>query len=295
MTGVKFAIGDPGRAAAEVPEGGLPSRVGLPDVEFSAAALPGMRVRAASVRGVLHRARETSRQDAFGLGQAVDGDGVTWLVAVVCDGVGQFGRSAEAASATSRRLAELGMAGQPWPSAFATANEELAKMAQEARAEGPETDASGMATTAVAASVRPDADGWAGEVAWVGDSTLWHLSLEGCWTLVSSSPGESGESDDSGYYSSAVRPLPSADGRCTCQEFRVGPGTLFLMTDGVANPLRWSADVQQALAQWWALPPDPFAFAAQVGFARKTHMDDRTVVGIWHDSGETDDSAEKRA
>jgi hypothetical protein len=28
-------------------------------------------------------------------------------------------------------------------------------------------------------------------------------------------------------------------------------------------------------------PPDPYTFAAQVGFARKSHIDDRTVVGIW--------------
>jgi hypothetical protein len=239
----------------------------------------------------LHRARQTSRQDAFALGQAAGADDVTWLIAVVCDGVGQFGRSAEAANAVSWRLAELGVEGQPWPVAFMTANEELAKMAEEARAEGPEGDASAMATTAVAASVRRDADGWAGEVAWVGDSTLWHLSLESRWTLISHSTRD----DNADYHSSAVRPLPSSDGECTCREFRTGPGALFAMTDGVANPLQWSGDVQVTLAQWWARPPDPFTFAAQVGFARKTHVDDRTVVGIWTDPGETDDGSESLA
>jgi hypothetical protein len=56
----------------------------------------------------------------------------------------------------------------------------------------------------------------------------------------------------------------------------------------VSNPLKWSHDVQEVLAGWWMQPPDPFTFAAQVGFARKSHMDDRTVVGIWpdHTSGE---------
>jgi hypothetical protein len=292
MMGVEFSIGDPGRAAAEVPEGGLPSRVGSADVEFSAAALPGMRIRAASSRGVLHRATGTSRQDAFGLGQVVESDGGSRLIAVVCDGVGQYGRSAEAALATSWRLAELGIEGQPWPAAFAIANEELAKMAAEARLEGPDDDANGMATTAVAVSVRRDGDGWAGEVAWVGDSTLWHLSPESCWSLISDSPGEDDEAD---YHSSAVRPLPSPDGGCTCREFRAGPGALFVMTDGVANPLLWSDDVQETLALWWSRSPDPFTFAAQVGFARKGHMDDRTVIGIWPDPGGTDDSAENRA
>jgi hypothetical protein len=57
------------------------------------------------------------------------------------------------------------------------------------------------------------------------------------------------------------------------------------MSDGVGNPLRWSEDVQNALADWWREPPDPFRFAGQVSFARQTHLDDRTVVGIWPDEG----------
>jgi hypothetical protein len=55
------------------------------------------------------------------------------------------------------------------------------------------------------------------------------------------------------------------------------------MTDGVGNPLAWSAEVRDTLARWWTRPPDPLGFAAQVGFARKSHIDDRTVVGIWPD------------
>jgi len=55
------------------------------------------------------------------------------------------------------------------------------------------------------------------------------------------------------------------------------------MTDGVGVPLELAAEVRDTLAQWWASPPDVFTFARQVGFARKTHMDDRTVVGIWFD------------
>ena len=253
-----------------------------------------MRIRAASSRGILHRARQTSRQDAFALGQVADADEVTWLIAVVCDGVGQFGRSAEAANAVSWRLAELGVEGQPWPAAFLTANEELAEMAEKAQAEGSDGDADGMATTAVAVSVRRDEDGWAGEVAWVGDSTLWHLNLESRWTLISHS-ARIDDDDDDVYHSSAVQPLPTSVGECTCREFRAGPGALFVMTDGIANPLKWSDDVQTTLAEWWARPPDPLTFAAQVGFARKTHMDDRTVIGIWPDPGKADDDTENLA
>ena len=42
-------------------------------------------------------------------------------------------------------------------------------------------------------------------------------------------------------------------------------------------------------------PPDPFTFAAQVGFARKSHMDDRTVVGIWPSPGEADEGKESES
>ena len=79
------------------------------------------------------------------------------------------------------------------------------------------------------------------------------------------------------------------------REFRVGPGALFVMTDGVANPLKWSSDVQEALAGWWTQPPDPFTFAAQVAFARKSHMDDRTVIGIWPSPGDADEGKESEA
>ena len=282
--GAFFAIGDPGRAARELPDGVPAARIGPADVELSAVSLPGMLVRGASVRGLQHRARGTVRQDAFALSHRADGDE---LVAVVCDGVGSFGRSDEAAVLVSRCLAELGGGGLPWPVAVTRANEELRKFAREA-ASPADSHADGMATTAVAVTVRRDAGRWTGEAAWVGDSTLWHLSSTGQWTLLTGSRLTGAEAD---YHSTGVKPLPSADGACTWCGFQLADGALFVMTDGVANPLQWSRDVRNALADWWLRPPDPFTFAAQVGFARKSHLDDRTVVGIWADGG---DQAEDR-
>jgi hypothetical protein len=268
------AIGNPGRAAAEVPDGPPPAAVGPSDIELSAASLPGMRIRAASVRGVQHRAQHTVRQDAFALGQAADG---AVAIAAVCDGVGSLERSEYAATLVSRRLAEYRAVGTPWPDTFAAVNTELAKVAAEFEATG----IGAMATTAVAVSVSWSDGWWIGEVAWVGDSPLWHLGDDGVWQPVSLAVEPGGQ----GYHSSGVRPMPTADGSCSWCSFRCRGGALFAMTDGVANPLAWAADVQDALANWWARPPDPLTFAAQVGFARKAHIDDRTVVGIWPDGG----------
>jgi hypothetical protein len=265
-------IGDPGRAALEIPDGPPPAAVGPSDIELSAAGLPGIRIRAASTRGLQHRAEHTLRQDSFSLGQAAGG----FAVAVVCDGVGSLDRSDYAACFVSERLAGLGAAGAPWPVAFASVNTDLAKAAAEAEATG----FGAMATTAVAVRVTWSAGLWQGEVAWVGDSPLWHLGDDARWRPVTLEADTSGAG---GYHSSGVRPMPTPDGACSWASFRLSGGALFAMTDGVGNPLAWSAEVRETLARWWARPPDPLTFAAQVGFARKAHIDDRTVVGIWPD------------
>jgi hypothetical protein len=267
----------------ELPAGPPGTPIGQADTELSAATLPGMVIRAASVRGLLHRFNGTPGQDAFAIAQYHREDrDAPQAIAVVCDGVGALGRSHEAARLVSRLLAGAGTNGVPWPDAFALANEEVHALAKQASCGGPDdADLNGMATTAVAVAVNRVADTWILTSAWVGDSSLWHLSRAGEWSLLT---GAAPEDSDETFYSSGVRPLPSADGACASGEFSVTGGAIFLMSDGVANPLRWSREVRKTLAGWWARPPDPFTFAAQVGFARRSHTDDRTVVGIWADS-----------
>jgi Protein phosphatase 2C len=273
-------IGDAGRAARELPAGLPTGRPGLADVELSAATVPGVLLLAATVRGLQRRACGEPRQDAFAISHHGTVDEGARVIAVVCDGVGSLGRSEEAAALVSRRLACLGAAGLPWPEAFFRANEALREFAAEsADEEGTDSAADGMATTAVALAVHRQARDWVGDLAWVGDSTAWHLHDGTQWTPLIGL----GEEHESGWYMTAVRPLPSADGDCSVTTFRLSGGALFLMTDGVSNPLSWSSGVRETLARWWARPPDPFTFAAQVGFARKTHTDDRTVIGIWPD------------
>jgi hypothetical protein len=267
-----FAIGEPGRAAAETTVGPPPAVIGPPDVAVSSAVLPGIQIAAASVRGVQHRAEHTVRQDAFALAQV----GGTHAVSVVCDGVGSLDRSDYAAALVSGQLAAYGAAGTPWPVAFEAVNAQLAKVVAEWEATG----AGAMATTAVAVSVSRDGGCWLGEAAWVGDSPLWHLGDDGTWrSLLSAGDGEGAGA----FHSGSVRPMPTPDGACSWCSFRVHGGALFAMSDGVGNPLAWSAEVRATLARWWARPADPLSFAAQVGFARRSHIDDRTVVGIWAD------------
>ncbi|HWF79301.1 MAG TPA: protein phosphatase 2C domain-containing protein [Streptosporangiaceae bacterium] len=289
MREVFYSIGNPGRAALELPDGAPGSRSGPADLELSAAALPGILIRAATTRGLLHRRHGTSRQDAFALSRrAAPGmNGEASVVAVVCDGVGQFGRSDEAAVLVSRCLADLGADGVPWPEAFASANDQLRKAADEVLAtEDSDAIGDGMATTAVAVAVHREAGKWAGSAAWIGDSTVWHLSADRKWALLTTT---SEEEPEDFYHSSAVRPMPSADGACSHREFQLDGGALFVMSDGVSNPLKWSSEVQEVLADWWMRPPDAITFAAQVGFARKAHVDDRTVIGIWPAGGDADD------
>jgi hypothetical protein len=282
-----FAIGDPGRAAVETRDGAPPVITGHPDVTLSAASVSGMVIRAASTRGVLHRSRRTVRQDAYALGhRALDGE-PEQAVVVVCDGVGSLEYSHYAAAFVSTHLAHHSAAGADWWHAFEHANADLAKTVSELEPIGQ----GAMATTAVGLTTRWQGGYWLGEAAWQGDSTLWHLSDELRWTLVSGS--NLPESD--GYHSSKVRPLPVDDASWTWCSLRIRGGALFAMTDGVSNPLLWSPEVHDTLAYWWARPPDPYTFAAQVGFAKKTHVDDRTVVGIWPDTaGEGDAGKEIR-
>ena len=249
-----FAIGDPGRAARELPAGPPGRPIGQADAELSAATLSGMVIRAASVRGLLHRSNGTSGQDAFAIAQShTGGSRPPQAITVVCDGVGALGRSHEAARLVSRLLAEAGLNGVSWRDAFALANEEVQALAKQASGGGPEdADLNGMATTAVAAAVQRAGDTWMLTSAWVGDSSLWHLTSEGTWSLLAG-----GASEDGGeaFHSASVRPLPSADGTCTAGEFSLSGGAIFLMSDGVANPLQWSREVRETLAGWWARPP----------------------------------------
>ena len=216
----------------------------------------------------------TGRSTPSGRTRSRSPNGRDAAVAVVCDGVGSLDRSDYAAALVSQRLASS--RGRDALAGGVRGGQREAGQGGR-RVGGDRLGA--MATTALAVSVSRRAGWWLGEVAWVGDSPLWHLGDDGAWRPIQ--PAGEGEAG-------ASTPAPCGrcrrrDGACSWCSFRIHGGALFAMSDGVGNPLAWSAEVRDTLAHWWARPPDPLTFAAQVGFARKSHMDDRTVVGIWPD------------
>jgi serine/threonine protein phosphatase PrpC len=276
-----LAIGEPGRAATQLGPG-LPTRFpDSADHELSECRLPGATVRAASVRGVLHRYRDQPRQDRFSL--VFDPPTMT-LIATVCDGVGQFALSQEAAGFVAADVPRAFLLHRDWHLAVAEVNERLKDFVA-ATVSRPHLDHVPadvrMATTLAAAAIRLDPDNRHASVAWTDDTSAWLLT-EGQWRNLTPDPDAS--DDDSGLHSGRVKALPHANPRLRTAEHPIGGGPLFLMTDGVGVPLEGSAQVRETLAGWWATPPDVFTFAQQVGFARKGHMDDRTVVGVWFEA-----------
>jgi serine/threonine protein phosphatase PrpC len=274
LTAKILCIGEPGRAATSL-TAGVPVDAGICDIALTPASVGRVEVRAASVRGLQHRHAAEPRQDAFALRIPCDGDSREELIAVVCDGTGSLPRSHEAADLVARRLSALAAEGSAWANAYAVVNDELREESwDDCAIEGGQLT---MATTALAVRLSSEGDGWHAEVAWVGDSPLWHLNAAGEWNRCT----EPGMGSDDGVHETASAALPSPHLEVAEAEFELDGGALFLMSDGVGNPLAWVDDVASTLAQWWATPPDIFDFGRQVGFARRTHMDDRTVVGLW--------------
>lgn len=273
-----FAIGAPGRAATELGPG-VPTRFpDSADHELSECGLPGASVRAASVRGLLHRYRNQPRQDRFSV--VFDAPTRT-LIVTVCDGVGQFALSQEAAGFVAVDVPRAFLVHRDWHSTVAEVNQRLGDFVAAAAGRAHLDPVSGdvrMATTLAAAAICLDPDHRHASVAWTDDSSAW-LLVGGSWQNLTPDPDAS--EDASGLHSGRVRALPHASPRLATAEHPLGDGPLFLMTDGVGVPLQGSAQVRETLADWWATPPDLFAFAQQVGFARQGHLDDRTVVGVW--------------
>lgn len=271
-------IGDAGAMLHGITPGPPPDQPWPSDIAASSHELDGLQVRAASMRGLLHRAPNNSepRQDAYGV--AYEETSHT-LAAVVCDGVGSLKYSHVAAAYVCRVLPWKYLACRSWSQAIAETNRELAEL--ELTSAKELTDGKrAMATTVVAVAVTRSELGNDLHIASVGDSEAWELAPGAVWNRRMPPPVDRNV-DEGGIATGKTKALPAGRPIVSEAQGTITHGAMFLMTDGVGTPLAMNTEVQQRLAEWWQEPPDPITFARQTGFARRTFVDDRTVLGIW--------------
>jgi hypothetical protein len=308
----RWAVGDEGRQEEVVP---LPaSPIARPDSIVDGARVNDLTYRAASLRGLSHQQYAKPRQDTFAVGIAEDD---AWLFACVADGVSEGPLSHHAADVACQVMTETmlgslsGMvppadgatwetvaSGLPWLDAVKAVNIAIIKVAtghaltEMARrgdanairyADSVINVASArkiMSTTliAVAVATRPELDGQHPFVvaSVAGDSSAF-LLMENRWSALTVVKNEGAE-----VASSAVHPLPgSPEPFFHCGTLPRG-ACLCLMTDGLGDPLGTGKGAVGAfLAEMWRQPPDLLSFASQLGFLRKTFVDDRTAFSIW--------------
>lgn len=298
MTLQPVAIGDAG-TAAEIEGPPAMLAVPQPDAMIDAGLYGPLVVRAACVRGAGHRYDGTPRQDDFCLG--VGGASNEWFLAVVADGVSSGPSSHVASRAAVRfgvkllteRLASVGPEAIDWDEIVGSvAGFVLSQARSQAGDQGLDARSAAriMATTIAFAIIPVHAmsDGVRRcTVLPVGDTSVWALSATGSWRSVTAVKNEGAAV--AGSATLALPLLPGGSLVAMTAELRAGDA-LFVMTDGVGDPLGdGSGEVGHALARLWATPPDRYAFAAQVDFRRRSHTDDRTVVGIWPDQEKAPD------
>lgn len=289
-----YAVGDPGRAAREVVASLSENAADPADTQVDGATIGTMVVRAASCRGTSHRHSGTPRQDDYAL---CTGEG-RWLVAAVADGVSAGSLSHQAATIASRGAAALvrdallsegDLEAVPWDDVFAALARRIVAHGRRAIALDDAADeltsaqvASEMATTLVVAALEVAAreDGSRhGVVIALGDTSVFLLDADGRWWPITDVKNEGAQIASSATL--ALPYLPSV--ALEAIKIRLAAGdSLFVMTDGVGDPLgHGDGPVGEFLAEVWARPPDMLTFGGQVGFARRSFDDDRTVVGIW--------------
>ncbi|WP_431972354.1 protein phosphatase 2C domain-containing protein [Nocardia sp. bgisy134] len=243
-------------------------------------------VRAASVRGYLHRYGGAPRQDDFAI--TVDPERQR-LVVAVADGVSSA-KYSHVGSSTVVRYATRWLEEPPeplddggWHTLFKSAAWTLTEQAA-AVLSLPEADAEQaermLATTLACAVCEPHPDGGlSAVVAAVGDSGVWLLT-DG--TFVPVLGGK--EQSPSGLSCSAVVGLPRVPNDVAPQPVIIEPGQVLLVgTDGFGDPLGSGEGGVGALFAGLLgdRVPSQIEFAHALDFSRETFDDDRTLVAIW--------------
>jgi len=287
-----YVVGDPGRAASRVRPALVADFPDRPDTILDGIVVngpdgaPSATVRAASVRGLSHRHYARVRQDDYALRVTPDS---RYLVVCVADGVSSGDLSHFAAlwaaqdgtDELCQRLARNGPDELPWPEFLAWVADRIVERAGhqvEGIGSDPREVAQRMAAALTYAVMDLTGEERAVHLLTVGDTSGWVLGRDGDWR-----PQQPVKNADVDIHSSAVSALPILSGTPRPVRTSVAPGeALVVMTDGIGDPLgNGSGAVGRFLARSWGDPPADFAFAAQVGFARRSFDDDRTAVAVW--------------
>ncbi|MCT9934542.1 protein phosphatase 2C domain-containing protein [Planotetraspora sp. A-T 1434] len=265
-----------GRQPRLVSRPGPLSAVRRPDSEIDGAALPGLEVRAASLRGDAHRYYGTPRQDAMGLWH--DGDHL--LLACVADGLGSKEEShigaATACEVAHANLSDFLVHAEP----VTAARYFIENIADDIndRADKLQVAPDELSTTFCAAVVEelPEASRHRATIMRVGDCTAWRLH-RGVWM-----PCFQEDEAEAAVATSATRALPRDVKHVEVGHADLYPGDMLLLcTDGLAKPMR-APQVSTQLSDWWRQGPPPLPeFFWQMSFRARTHDDDRTAVCLW--------------
>jgi hypothetical protein len=254
-----------------------------PDIVVDGWQTDDFVVRAASVRGYVHRYRGTPRQDDMAIACHERTGAVVFAVA---DGVSaaphsHIGATAACRTAVTAILADLDSeSGQvAWQgvvqrTAWQLIEQARAVLNREADSEMAERE---LATTLVTGLVRQAATGPEVSMIQVGDSSAW-LLRDGRYRCLL----DAKYSADAEVVTSATTALPR-DPRVTPRGGPIAPGEVLLIgTDGFGDPLGdGDGDVGHHFASLLSRPRSPFVFASGLDFSRETFDDDRTLVAVW--------------
>ncbi|WP_440065569.1 protein phosphatase 2C domain-containing protein [Streptosporangium sp. OZ121] len=247
-----------------------------PDSVLDGATLPGLVMRAASVRGDAHRYYGTPRQDSMGFWKVDE----SRLLACVADGLGSKEMS-HLGSAAACRAAYGNLTDFLDHADITTAAEHFAEnIADDLHgwADQGGFPADSLSTTFLAAVIDHGEETSTTRVRLIriGDSAAMLLH-KGVW--VSCFP-----EDEQEIGSSATHALPGGTGRVEVSVHTLEPGDMLLLcTDGLAKPMTQNKEVGERLSDWWSRPEPPSLpeFFWQFSFRAKSYDDDRTAICVW--------------
>ncbi len=254
-----------------------PGHLGRPDSELDGATLPGLVVRAASIRGDAHRYYGTPRQDAMGLWQT----GEAQLLACVADGLGSKELSHAGASLACESAYRNIAIFQAYTDLQTGADYLIESIADKIRRQATqyEMPMDVLSTTFLAAVIDhgTDTSPHRARLMRVGDSTAFLLH-KGIWAECFGKKSEETVAD------SVTHALPGGTKHVEVAVADLEAGDMLLLcTDGIATPLTRNSEVGDQLAAWWsqAEPPSLPEFFWQSSFRAKSYDDDRTAICVW--------------